>query len=356
MQPSDDDDDVANLMGKFGAKADRYREIEVARVFTETPAPAPVPPQPPASTPVEPASPPLVQADAGAPEKTATPSLRERLQDLARQRQAQATQEHQPALATQVPGRIIAVVSTRGGVGRSTLASLLAILLNSADRQAIVLELDPQNAQHHHLGTRPPVQGICQASLEQQSWHDLAQTGYANTRLLAFGENDPQQLQALEHQLEGDPQWLARHLNELALGEHDTLIIDTPPGSTIYQQQALHMADLVVAVVRPDAASHAALERLITAIKPHLGGERPASCWFVINGVDNAHPLSVDIAQILESQLKTQLLGTVTWDEAIAEALAYECNPFEQSAESRGCQDILAIADKLHDQLESQRP
>ena len=67
-------------------------------------------------------------------------------------------------------------------------------------------------------------------------------------------------------------------------------------------------------------------------------------------------PLSVDIAQILESQLKTQLLGTVTWDEAIAEALAYECNPFEQSAESRGCQDILAIADKLHDQLESQHP
>jgi len=356
MQPSDDDDDVANLMGKFGAKADRYREIEVARTFTETPPPAPVTPQAPAPTPVEPSVPPAVQAAPAPTENAGPPSLRTLLQDLARQRQAQATQDPQPALAAQVPGRIIAVVSTRGGVGRSTLASLLAILLNSTERQAIVLELDPQNAQYHHLGTRPPAQGICQASLEQQSWRDLAQTGYANTRLLAFGENDPQQLQALEHQLEGDPHWLARHLNELVLGEHDTLIIDTPPGSTIYQQQALHMADLVVAVVRPDAASHAALERLITAIQPHLGGERPASCWFVINGVDHAHALSVDIAQILENQLKTQWLGTVTWDEAIAEALAYEHNPFEQSAESRGCQDLLAIADKLHDQLESQHP
>src|SRR5450830_217784 len=117
MQPSDDDDDVANLMGKFGAKADRYREIEVARVFTETPAPAPVPHQPPASTPVEPASPPLVQADAGAPEKTAAPSLRTLLHDLARQRQAQTAQPPPPTLAAQVPGRIVAVVSTRGGVG-----------------------------------------------------------------------------------------------------------------------------------------------------------------------------------------------------------------------------------------------
>ncbi|NWD73923.1 cellulose synthase operon protein YhjQ [Pseudomonas gingeri] len=356
MQPSDDDDDVANLMGKFGAKADRYREIEVARAFTETPAPPPAAPQPPAPTPLEPASPQPVQADAVAPEKTASPSLRTLLHDLARQRQAQTTQPAQPNLATQVPGRIVAVVSTRGGVGRSTLASLLAILLNSAERQAMVLELDPQNAQYHHLGAHPPAQGICQASLEQQSWRDLVQTGYANTRFLAFGENDPQQLHSLERQLEDDPHWLARHLNELALGEHDTLIIDTPAGSTLYQEQALHMADLVVAVVRPDAASHAALERLITTIKPHLGGERPASCWFVINGVDNAHALSVDIAQILENQLKAQWLGTVSWDDAIAEALAYECNPFEQSAESRGCQDILAIADKLHDLLESQHP
>lgn len=91
---------------------------------------------------------------------------------------------------------------------------------------------------------------------------------------------------------------------------------------------------------------------LVDTLAPHLGGERPASCRFVINGVDSSHALSVDIAQILENQLRPQLLGSVAWDEAIAEALAYECNPFEQSADARGCQDILAIADKLHDQLE----
>ena len=353
MQPSDDDD-VENLMRKFGARADRYREIEVARVFSETPAPAI--PQPPAPTPVEPASPPLVPGDTGVPEKAAAPSLRTLLHDLARERQAQAAQPLQAPLAPQITARIIAIVSTRGGVGRSTLASLLAILLNSADRPTIVLELDPQNGQHQHLGTAPQVPGICQASLERHSWRDLAQTGYANTRLLAFGESDSRQLHALEHQLEGNPHWLAQHLGELALGEHDILIIDTPAGSNVYQEQALRMANLIIAVVRPDAASHAALERLIASLEPHLKGEKPAACWFVINGVDTAHALSVDITQILENQLKTQLLGTVIWDETIAAALAYECNPFEQSADSPGCQDILAIADKLYDQLESPLP
>ncbi|KIH80945.1 cellulose biosynthesis protein BcsQ [Pseudomonas batumici] len=352
MQPSDDDD-VDNLMRKFGARADRYREIEVARVFSETPAPAPAIPQPPAPTSVEPASPPLVPGDTGAPEKAAAPSLRTLLHDLARERQAQAAQHLQPTPAPQVTAQIIAIVSTRGGVGRSTLASLLAILLNSADTRAMVLELDPQNAQYQHLGTHPQVAGICQASLDRRSWRDLVQTGYANTRLLAFGESEPRQLHAFEHQLEGNPHWLAQHLGELALGEHDTLIIDTPAGSNVYQEQALRMANLIVAVVRPDAASHAALERLIASLEPHLNREKPAACWFVINGVDTAHALSVDITQILENQLKTQLLGTVIWDETIAAALAYECNPFEQSADSPGCQDILAIADKLYDQLES---
>ena len=349
MQPSDDDDDVDNLMRKFGAKADRYREIEVPRAFTETPLPAP--PQPPA--PVEPASRPLVQADVGTAGKTQAPSLRTLLQDLARQRQAEAVQQRsRPHVAAQV----IAVVSSRGGVGRSTLASLLAILLNSADRKAIVLELDPQNAQHQHLGVSPQASGICQASLARHSWHNLPQTGYANTRLLAFGESDAKQLHALEHELKDNPHWLAQHVDELRLGERDTLIIDTPAGTNAYQDQALGMANLIIAVIRPDAASHAALEQLIASLKPYLEGERPATCWFVINGVDSSHALSVDIAQILESQLKTQLLGTITWDDTIAEALAYECNPFAQSAESRGCQDILAIADKLHDQLESHRP
>lgn len=344
MQPSDDDD-VRNLMRKFGASTDRYREIEVARVFTEKPLP------PPPSTPIAPAVEPFVATAQGS-----SPSLRTLLTDLARQRQAQAGQPRPAPGLPHVAARIVAVVSTRGGVGRSTLASLLAILLNDADRQAMVLELDPQNAQHRHLGTLPQTAGICRASLEHRGWQDLAQTGYASTRLLPFGESEPPQLHSLERQLEDDPHWLARHLAGLGLGRHDTLIIDTPAGSSVFQEQALHMADLIVAVVRPDAASHAALERLVTTLAPHLGGERPATCRFVINGVDSSHALSVDIAQILENQLKHQLLGTVAWDEAISEALAFECNPFEQSADARGCQDILAIADKLYDQLEPRLP
>ncbi|KPA89559.1 cellulose synthase operon protein YhjQ [Pseudomonas asplenii] len=351
MQPSDDDD-VRNLMRKFGASTDRYREIEVARAFTEKPLPAPSPP-PPAPTPAE--TPSLAVSPAIA-DPASSPSLRTLLTDLARQRQAQAEQHRQTPVMPHVAARIVAVVSTRGGVGRSTLASLLAILLNSADRQAVVLELDPQNAQHRHLGILPQAAGICRASLEQRSWQELAQTGYASTRLLPFGESEPQQLHGLERQLEDDPLWLARHLAPLHLGRHDTLIIDTPAGSSVFQEQALHMADLIVAVVRPDAASHAALEHLVNTLAPHLGGERPASCRFVINGVDSSHALSVDIAQILENQLKPQLLGTVAWDDAISEALAYECNPFEQSADARGCQDILAIADKLYDQLEPRLP
>ncbi|MEF9672189.1 cellulose synthase operon protein YhjQ/BcsQ [Pseudomonas sp. PCH446] len=78
----------------------------------------------------------------------------------------------------------------------------------------------------------------------------MAQTGYANTRLLAFGESDSKQLHALEQELKDNPHWLAQHLDELGLGEHDTLIIDTPAGTNVYQDQALCMANLIIAVIR----------------------------------------------------------------------------------------------------------
>ncbi|KPA97148.1 BcsR/BcsP family cellulose biosynthesis protein, partial [Pseudomonas asplenii] len=77
MQPSDDDD-VRNLMRKFGASTDRYREIEVARAFTEKPLPAPSPP-PPAPTPAE--TPSLAVPPAVA-EPASSPSLRTLLTDL----------------------------------------------------------------------------------------------------------------------------------------------------------------------------------------------------------------------------------------------------------------------------------
>ncbi|MGK4924212.1 AAA family ATPase [Bordetella hinzii] len=48
--------------------------------------------------------------------------------------------------------KTIAIVSAKGGVGKTTIAATLGLALSRAGHPALVLDLDPQNALRFHLG------------------------------------------------------------------------------------------------------------------------------------------------------------------------------------------------------------
>ena len=61
---------------------------------------------------------------------------------------------------------VVAIVSAKGGVGKSTIAANLAVALNRHARTVLAVDLDPQNALHLHLGGKPQdIGGLSRASV-----------------------------------------------------------------------------------------------------------------------------------------------------------------------------------------------
>ncbi|CRM88777.1 ParA-like protein [Pseudomonas sp. 22 E 5] len=246
-----------------------------------------------------------------------------------------------------VAPKVVVVVSATGGVGRSTLAAALASGLQRQGHPALALELDPQNALRHHLCPGFDVPGLGATSLLNQTWQALPKRGFAGCQLVTFGETDAVQQQSLNRWLGQDQAFLAKRLAGLGLNASDTVVIDVPAGNTVYLSQALSVADVVLVVVQPDAASFRRLAKMDELLAPYLAGAAPPLRFYVINQVDAGHSFSEDMAGVFKLRLGDAVLGTVQRDVSFSEAQAYGRDPFDPALNSGGSQDVSALCRAL---------
>lgn len=243
--------------------------------------------------------------------------------------------------------KVVVVVSATGGVGRSTLAAALASGLQRQGHPALALDLDPQNALRYHLCPGFDLPGLGAVSLLNQTWAALPKRGFAGCRMVAFGEADPVQQQSLKRWLGQDLGFLRKRLAGLGLNGQDTVVIDVPAGNTVYLSQALSVADAVLVVVQPDAASFHRLANMDDVLAPYLAGESPPQRFYVINQVDVGHAFSQDMAGVFRLRLGDAVLGAVRRDRAFSEAHAYGRDPLDPLLNTIGCQDINALCRAL---------
>lgn len=386
-------DDIGNLFTRFGASADSYQEIDTEFEYLEpaltvaepiTPAAAPEPVAPVAATlaalklpPTLASVPAPVQAPAPAPAVVAVPapvkrippapepaaqpagaplSLREQLEAAARLRHATAQGLNQGALEhamhkpapTRPQASIIAVVSAKGGVGKTTFAAALAKLLERPHGRVVALDLDPQNSLASQLMLPRTAPGLSQATDSDEPWsihcHPVPDS---TAECLPFGHADATQLRSLEQRLANQPGWLLQQLATLALTPADVLIIDMPTGATPWLAPVLEMADQVVALTLPTPAAYRVLDEL-QAWLASLHQRSPAPrCSYLINKVDPTRALDLDMCQVLRQRIGRELLGMVRLDHSLDEAQAFEFDPFVKVPDSPACQDLRDVAHAL---------
>ena len=348
-------DDISNLFSRFGATSDSYHEFDSQFDYPNTPpaqVKSPLPAQATAPVPVglplvAPAQEVLVQPEVQAPlmssADVATP-LRNLLAEVALARQAE-TQSLQAQLRTpQCKARVVVLVSAKGGVGKTTLAACLASSVRLEGGKTLAIDLDPQNALHHHLGIASGVTGM-----GSTHWSSHLQQGFNDVQVLPYGVLSDEQRSALEREMSQDRHWLARQLERMALGTHDLVIVDTPSGRSAYLQQALDVADQVLVVTAADAASFIALEHMDRL----LGADVARS--YVVNCFEPDREFSRDMLQVLKRRLGAQLMAVVVQDHSFGEALAYGHNPLAAPAGSAGGEGVLQLGEQLKTVLQSTR-
>ncbi|VXC43953.1 Cellulose synthase operon protein YhjQ [Pseudomonas sp. 8Z] len=338
--------DISGLFKWFGGAPESYQEMPRDDIrFADEPAQFVEPVRSPVAPDTTPPLPPLCNlaampapsnAGEGASDVWSAQGLQGRLARL----RGEATP--QPSAA--VPSRIVAVVSAKGGVGKTTLSANFAVALQRQGHSVLAFDLDPQNAlQHHFKLTQAMTSGLAESSL--RDWRERCVSSESGVLLLPYGDVSEEQRLQFEQQLIDEPDYLARRLAAMHLPSASVVMLDTPPGPSVYLRQALSVATDVLVVTLTDAASYTALSKIEGLIKTYAQARQQApDVSFLINQVDESRQLSREIKQIYQELLGTQILGTVSQDEAISHALACNCNALEYAPDGVGSQDILGCS------------
>jgi chromosome partitioning protein len=145
-----------------------------------------------------------------------------------------------------------AIANQKGGVGKSTVAVNVAVLLGMSGRRTLVCDLDPQGNAGDMLGANIAGQlSLCDV------FEGRAQLGEARMINVATGVDlvpagEESRLSGVEQGLVRVPareRWLTRTLDG-QVNEYDHVILDCPPGLGQLTTNALVAADRVIAPVR----------------------------------------------------------------------------------------------------------
>ncbi len=249
--------------------------------------------------------------------------------------------------------KVIAVVSAKGGVGKTTLCANLCIALRLQGRAVLGVDLDPQNALRFHLGLDiQDIRGSSRATLEGSDLRTACIAGNQGVVVLPYGavnEDDRHDFEAL---LDREPDWLSRGLRDLGLADGTLVVLDTPPGPSVYMKQALRAADLVLIASLPDAASYATMPIMEGLIETYCEG-RPGfiESAYVINQVNRSRQLAKDVTQVLLAHLGDRVVGLIHQDQSVTEALACNQSVLEYDTNSQGTLDFAQLARWVIDRL-----
>ncbi len=248
---------------------------------------------------------------------------------------------------------VLAVVSAKGGVGKTTVTANLACALSRQGRTVLAIDLDPQNALGLHFGIGlGESRGIASATMSKQGWKSAVFRTHSGVYLLPYGIVSEDDRDRLEYQLTSQTHWLREHLDALNLPTDTVVLMDTPPGPSVYLKQALSTAHAALVVLMADAASYASLPLMQRLVKAYGQGQHSdAETLYVVNQTNSLCQLSQDVNDVLRASYGEQLVGAIHQDQLVGDALAHVVTVMDYQADSQAARDFVACAEKIADRL-----
>jgi cellulose synthase operon protein YhjQ len=245
---------------------------------------------------------------------------------------------------------VVCVASPKGGVGKTTLTASIGVALHRIGWRVLAIDFDHQNALRLHFELpAEPVPGIADDMDGDPDWTERVIETPTGVYLLPFGDASAAGSMQAQAHVAQHPGWLRNRL-EVFFGYPDlVIIIDMPPGPSVYGLELDALADLHVAALLADAPSLALLPKLRQGdYLLEVPAERPAAIGYVLNQVEPQRPLCRDVVALSQDMLGDDLYGMVHRDEAVAEAAACQLTVLDYAPDSVASRDIMAVAERVH--------
>ena len=206
---------------------------------------------------------------------------------------------------------IITISNQKGGVGKTTTAANLAVLLARQHRRVLVIDSDPQFALTRQLGAEERSLGVNLVDVlaGRAAAGDAIVPNIHGIDLIAAAPA----LAGVEMSLVGElgrERFLAEALEPLT-GEYDEIVIDTPPNLGLLTVNALVVAELVIAPVsaEDDASLHGIreLRQTLHKLNDRLGAPPPPLMAILTRW----QPLRISSRLIVQSLLRESLRPAV---------------------------------------------
>lgn len=181
--------------------------------------------------------------------------------------------------------KTLAVVSLKGGVGKTTTCTNLAAYVAAMGVPTLLVDLDVQNGVRFGVGlddyTGPTLEDVMLHGRRPDE--ALVMTNRAELAVVLSGRfSDDQALEAYEHTFKRDVTWLARLLPHLATGDFvpQLVLLDTPAGLGGATTSAIVAADALILPVQCEPLSLRTLPPMLRRVlqlkaqyNPRLGIE-----------------------------------------------------------------------------------
>ncbi|KSQ24925.1 ParA family protein [Pseudomonas aeruginosa] len=216
--------------------------------------------------------------------------------------------------------QVIAIISTKGGVGKTTVAANLGGFIADAGRRVLLIDLDvqPTLSSYYELTHRAPC-GIYELlAFNEQALSKLVSHTTIPGLDVVLSNDEHQQLGTLLlHAADG--RLRLRNLLPLLQPHYDLVLLDTQGARSVLLEMAMLAADMAVSPITPEILAARELQRgtlqLVDAIAPYRYlGIQPPPLQLLINRMPavsaNARLVQQTLRLIFREHREIQVLRT----------------------------------------------